>query len=328
VLLGEAGNDTVNGDAGVDILSGGSGTDVLNGGAGNDVLLFEAERGFGQILNSDVFAHNSDGDFTASSGIQLNALGGLYRGSFDTYNGGDGVDTLLGTGGHDVVFRYALNDNGTRTGELISSIEEFEMGNGDDIVDLTAKLASGGTSLPGESVAIDGGNGRDALWTSGGDDRIEGGNDGDWLSGGAGNDIIYGGYSTGGDTNAVVDVWTVKDVTGKFTDLIDGGAGNDQLFGGSGNDLLAGGNGNDTMTGGAGADSFLFRKPAGTWGSDTVTDFSHAAGDRLIAFNWDKTAVTMADTADGLKIDYLLGGSITLTGVTVASVAGLDLFAA
>jgi hypothetical protein len=87
----------------------------------------------------------------------------------------------------------------------------------------------------------------------------------------------------------------------------------------------------------AGADSFLFRKPAGTWGNDTVTDFNHAAGDRLIAFNWDKTAVTMADTADGLQIKHLLlgsdgsstlGGSITLTGLTVASVAGLDLFAA
>jgi Ca2+-binding RTX toxin-like protein len=203
------------------------------------------------------------------------------------------------------------------------------MGNGDDIVDLTAKLGTGGPSLPGESVAIDGGNGRDALWTSGGNDTIEGGSGGDWLSGGAGNDIIYGGYSTGGDSNTAVDGWTVTGLAGKtFTDLIDGGAGNDQLFGGSGNDLLAGGNGDDAMTGGAGADSFLFRKPAGTWGSDTVTDFSHAAGDRLIAFNWDKTAVTMADTADGLKIDYLLGGSITLTGVTVASVAGLDLFAA
>ena len=192
------------------------------------------------------------------------------------------------------------------------------MGNGDDIVDLTAKLGTGGPSAPAESVAIYGGNGRDALWTSGGNDTIEGGNDGDWLSGGAGNDVIHGGNSTGGDTNVAGSGWTVNGLAGTFTDLIDGGAGNDQLFGGSGNDLLAGGNGNDAMTGGAGADSFLFRKPAGAgvWGNDTVTDFSYSAGDRLIAFNWDKTNVTSKDTTDGLKIDFLLGNSITLTGVT------------
>ena len=328
VLLGEAGSDAVNGNDGIDILSGGSGTDTLNGGAGDDVLMFEAERGFSKILNSDVFALNSDGDFTASTGIQLNAAGGLYQGSFDTYNGDAGYDMLLGTGGHDVVFRYALNDaDGTRTGLLISGVEEFEMGNGDDLVDLTAKLGTGGQSAPGENVTIYGGNGRDALWASGGNDTIEGGNDGDWLSGGTGDDTIYGGNRTGGDTNAVVDVWTVTGVTGQFTDLLDGGAGNDQLFGGSGNDLLSGGSGTDRLTGGDGADRFLFRKPAGagSWGNDTVTDFNYAAGDRLIAFNWDKTKVTATDTTDGLKIDYLLGNSITLTGVTSTNLDALHL---
>ena len=227
-----------------------------------------------------------------------------------------------------VVFRYALNDaDGTRTGLLISGVEEFEMGNGDDLVDLTAKLGTGGQSAAAESVTIYGGNGRDALWASGGNDTIEGGNDGDWLSGGTGDDTIYGGNRTGGDTNAVVDVWTVTGVTGQFTDLLDGGAGNDQLFGGSGNDLLSGGSGTDRLTGGDGADRFLFRKPAGagSWGNDTVTDFNYAAGDRLIAFNWDKTKVTATDTTDGLKIDYLLGNSITLTGVTSTNLDALHL---
>jgi Ca2+-binding RTX toxin-like protein len=298
------------------------------------VLMFEAERAFDKILGLDVFAFNRDGDFTAGTGIQLNATGGLYRGSLDTYLGGDGYDTLLGSGGHDVVFRFALNQNGTSTGVLTSGIEEFDMGNGDDIVDLTARLI--GSSPAADSVTIYGGNGRDALWAGGGNDVIEGGNDGDWLSGGAGNDTLYGGNSTGGDTNAAGSGWTVTGVAGTFTDLLDGGAGNDVLVGGSGNDLLAGGAGNDTLTGGAGADSFLFRTgtPAVNWGSDTITDFSYTAGDRLIAFDWDKTQVAAADTAGGLQIDFLLGsgGSITLAGVTTGDLTALsitvnDLFA-
>jgi len=301
---------------------------VLNGGNGDDVLLFEAERGFSKILGSDVFAFNRDGDFTASTGIQLNAKDGLYQGSFDTYNGGDGHDTLLGTGGHDVVFRYALNDSdGTRTGQLISSIEEFEMGKGDDIVDLTAKLGTGGQSAPAESVTIHGGDGRDALWASGGNDTIEGGNDGDWLSGGAGDDIIYGGNSTGGDTNAVADVWAVTGLTGKFTDLLDGGSGDDQLFGGSGNDLLAGGYGDDIMTGGAGADRFLFQD---AWDNDTVKDFSYVQGDRLIAVDWDIKDAAALQVGTDLTIFYEGAdgaSSITLTGVTLGTLTVDQLFA-
>jgi Ca2+-binding RTX toxin-like protein len=94
-LSGGEGNDTIIGGAGNDSLDGGAGSDTLNGGNGDDVLLFEAERGFTKILGSDVFAFNSDGDFTASTGIQLNAVGGLYQGSLDTFNGGDGVDTVI-----------------------------------------------------------------------------------------------------------------------------------------------------------------------------------------------------------------------------------------
>jgi len=56
-------------------------------------------------------------------------------------------------------------------------------------------------------------------------------------------------------------------------------SGNDTLTGTSGNDVLQGGQGNDNLTGGLGADIFRFAK--GDVGTDTVTDFSKALGDKV-----------------------------------------------
>jgi Ca2+-binding RTX toxin-like protein len=138
----------------------------------------------------------------------------------------------------------------------------------------------------------------------------------------------------GADTNATGTGWTVNGLTGTFTDILDGGAGNDTIIGGAGNDLISGGTDNDTLTGGAGADKFLFRfnsTPAG-WGSDTILDFDYDQGDRLVALDWDKTLVTAANDGFGnLVINYLSAGEITLQGIELADLttAGLtvqDLF--
>ena len=57
------------------------------------------------------------------------------------------------------------------------------------------------------------------------------------------------------------------------------------LAGNDGNDTLEGGAGADTLTGGAGADRFILsaiaHSPAGVATHDLITDFSHAAGDRI-----------------------------------------------
>jgi Ca2+-binding RTX toxin-like protein len=68
-------------------------------------------------------------------------------------------------------------------------------------------------------------------------------------------------------------------------DRVVGLAGNDQLAGNGGNDLLIGGLGADKLTGGGGADVFQFNLAAESVkkasGPDTITDFSHAQGDRI-----------------------------------------------
>ncbi|MET1042798.1 MAG: peroxidase family protein [Microbacteriaceae bacterium] len=78
--------------------------------------------------------------------------------------------------------------------------------------------------------SIRGGQGDDALWGHGGDDRIEGGSGNDSIIGGAGDDVI-------------------TDLFG--LDNIKGGLGNDAINGGAGQDLLLSSHGDDFVVGGS-----------------------------------------------------------------------------
>lgn len=66
-------------------------------------------------------------------------------------------------------------------------------------------------------------------------------------------------------------------------DILLGGAAADTLSGGAGRDVLVGGTGVDVLTGGTGADVFVFN--AKNEGTDRITDFSRAQGDRLAIDN-------------------------------------------
>lgn len=72
-------------------------------------------------------------------------------------------------------------------------------------------------------------------------------------------------------------------------DLMKGNGGNDSLSGGSGNDTLEGGAGADRITGGAGADRFRLTS---TSGSDTITDFSAVALDKIVV---SQTGIRVGD---------------------------------
>lgn len=68
---------------------------------------------------------------------------------------------------------------------------------------------------------------------------------------------------------------------------VNGTLGADLLAGGTGNDTITGFAGNDILTGGAGADRFVlaFGTSGGVFtgpGSDTITDFHRAEGDKLV----------------------------------------------
>ena len=102
LILGGAGNDTLNGESGSDRILGGTGNDSLYGGYGNDTL----DGGAGaDTLNGGV------GDDSLLGGAGNDSLYGGY--DSDTLWGGAGNDTL--TGGHsNNVFVYKPNE-GTDT---------------------------------------------------------------------------------------------------------------------------------------------------------------------------------------------------------------------
>jgi Ca2+-binding RTX toxin-like protein len=257
VMSGGSGDDVLNGGAGKEILDGGKGADVLNGGAGEDVLQ----------MSVDALWPSGSRLTRPGSSCPLHAstldISGMNR-SLDIFNGGDGYDTLLGSSGNDVLRLDDASIPAGRNEPRIRSIEAINMGEGNDVVDLSS------TRFVYGKVSIDGGDGNDVIWSGAGDDRIAGGagNDeldggagNDWLSGGAGDDLIGGSGAgndihQGGDGND-----SISDRLGN--NVLDGGAGNDRLQHGNGNGFLAGGRGNDTLLTGAGREVIAYNRGDG-----------------------------------------------------------------
>lgn len=243
LLLG--GNDLFNGGSGDDIAAGGDGADTLNGGNGWDRLL----GGTG----NDRMDGGGDGD-------RLHGDTGA-----DTLLGGVGDDTLVGGSDNDLL------DGGRNNDRLAGN--------------------SGNDTLTGFS-------GDDALWGGLGHDSLDGGEGDDFLAGGFGADRLSGGLGN--------DRILLRSDTGEPE--IAQAPGVPRLT----NDRFAG---NDTVSGGAGADLFRWElvvnapddiveayTSASGWinwqgitgendgyhdhwvdgiGTDVITDFSLAEGDRI-----------------------------------------------
>ncbi|MBY0333273.1 MAG: type I secretion C-terminal target domain-containing protein [Acetobacteraceae bacterium] len=185
-------------------------------------------------------------------------------------------------------------------------------------------------TIGGVNVKLDLGSDADAGGGGGGGQVLVGTRAGDVLAGGAGADRIDG--RAGNDALA----------GGDGADMLDGGGGRDTLNGGAGSDVLVGGRGADALTGGAGADRFLFQ--AASEGTDSVLDFSAAAGDRIdvsaiFGTGLDTGAQLLAggylrfeDSAAGLRVlvDADGGGDgfvalAVLQGVTGAGLGGAEI---
>ncbi|AFY80747.1 CAP domain-containing protein [Oscillatoria acuminata] len=121
---------------------------------------------------------------------------------------------------------------------------------------------------------INGNEGRDRIYGTGGNNFLRGGMDDDTIVGADGNDTING--NQGNDV--------IFGSSGQ--NLLRGGQGDDSLYGGSGDDVLMGDFGTDVLTGGAGADLFVLRRDTvvgvtNPLEADFITDFNRAEGDRI-----------------------------------------------
>jgi len=94
------------------------------------------------------------------------------------------------------------------------------------------------------------------------------------------------------------------------------------LQGTNGKDVIFGSGYNDTLTGNGGADTFLFQLNGGHGGNDTVTDFSHAQGDKLDISAYGLSSAdltTLLQNAPSDTVTFTNGDTLTLTNVQVAS---------
>jgi Ca2+-binding RTX toxin-like protein len=240
VLTGSSGNDTLNGGDGEDTLYGGSGNDMITGGDGSDTLSGGAgadllEGGAGD----DTFRIGDDGTWSGAAAHnvitgELVSVNGLVR-TIDVIKGGAGIDTIVGTDAGDAIFL----DNGLsqfyggQSGARLDSIEHFELGGGNDILDLTSN-----NYVYNVDITVDGGSGNDRIWANAGADTLIGGAGNDQLFGSGGNDTLIGGAGSdtavwSGDLTDYAVTYNTGTQTFTITDLnaADGDEGTDSVTG-------------------------------------------------------------------------------------------------
>ncbi len=202
VIWGQDGSDAIHGDtpavnsprldeclptsdasAGQDVVIGGYGNDVLCGDGGNDAIV-----GNRAVVKVDPFANGSGNN----GPITIGQTGGAPYGTFTYPNSGNAI--------------YQVDLSQEYVNGVMTAVPSWEN-----------PAATGQTQ---QHVVIFGGQGRDELHGSPGDDFVEG-DDGMHVTGqsaaGGGDDILFG---------------------DRGNDSLQGGPGNDHIYGGSGNDDL------------------------------------------------------------------------------------------
>ncbi len=291
------------------------------------VIKYTANAGF---LGLDTFSYTlSDGTFSDIVSVTVTVVQSLIGDDLDNsitgtqlddlIKGKGGNDTLNGLGGNDTIFGHAGAD--IIVGGF--GLDVIRGGGGDDVI--TAG-PSGGPDQPDDDTVfggsgndrITGARGDDVLHGNAGHDIITGDQGGDQLFGGAGNDQLDGGLDDdeirGGSGNDTI-------IGGLGNDQLHGDQGDDEILGGAGNDEIFGSGlpsatrtDNDTLSGGTGADTFIFdlSPDSNMNGDDRITDYDITM-DRI---NLDGDVdVRLTDTADGVLIDIVTGGSILVDNV-------------
>jgi Ca2+-binding RTX toxin-like protein len=267
--------------------SGASGTAAGDSSVGTDTF-----TGVSQIRGSnfaDVFygSNNPSGTTEVFEGLGgndiINGGGGFDRAAYNLAYSGAGINVQLAagtvTGGTDI---------GTDTLTSVEAIWGTEFADIYNATGFTAVSTNAGSAgVNGSGAAFNEFEG------GGGDDNITGN----------GNTRVYFGHATGGvvvtlgsngsgtaDGSSIGHDTFVSGVSAvrgsEFNDIITGNGGNNTLEGQGGNDVLIANGGNDTMTGGTGSDIFVFKVGVSDGNTpptnnDTITDFSHASGDRI-----------------------------------------------
>ncbi len=242
-LTGGDGNDTLVGDNNDNVITGGLGDDVMIGGNGTDTVAFTGSTAVTlnlSILTAQATGWGNDtivGFENVRTGSGADNITGddndnvIYDGGgADTYNGGNGSDTVDYSASTSSVSVNLNTVTAQNTGTYGGSDTLLNIENIVGAASFTNNLQGGNSSanrLVGGAVA----------------DFIVGNGLNDTLIGGAGNDVMFGDY---------VNTFSTGATTADGNDILEGGAGSDSLVGGMGNDILRGGDGDDILVGGIG----------------------------------------------------------------------------
>lgn len=335
------------------LFTGSSISGLVDSGSGNDTvnLYGNGHSAFDSFVGVEV-VNLFSGDWTLGSenvisvnlqdGLQTLSLGttvladGQFSGTINNFSSGDIID-LTGIGlatSATLDASNVLTIVGGSAGSITLQLDPAQDFDGQQF-QLTADGA-GGTNI---TLAPASGTGVVLAGTVG-DDTLIGGVGDDVINSRDGNDQIFGGK---GDD-------TIR--TGDGASLLDGGKGNDTLIagdgdsnvlaGGDGKDFLAVGDGNNnTLSGGGGADTFhvgtgnnliIGGKGSDTFvfgpdfGEDVIADFGHNDQIQFDGVFADFQALLDAthQVGDNTVINLDAGHSITLTGVSVASLHASD----
>lgn len=364
VLLGGAGNDTLDGADGTDLLIGGAGADSMEGGEESDVFVVDAldtVTDYG-VLGYDKAQINDPAGVTLSmsnwSGIErVNGFTGddVIDGSsqlikqetqvFHQFGVDEEFKTigllLFGDAGNDSLIGGTANDvliGGVGDDSLVGGAgRDIMLGNaGDDVFDGGAGndifligeagdvVRDGGADFDKAVITVTTGLSID-VGTWAGVERINGSTGDDAIDAtGLTEGIILAGAS-GGDTLTGGDAGDTF-FGGAGNDLLLGASGADALIGSSGDDTLVGGTDNDFYLGGLGADSFAW---SDGFGRDVVKDYADGV-DRL-DFSGHSGVSSLADLVvvqAGTNTVICEVGSfneqVTLVGVTATDLGASD----
>ncbi|MBP7066276.1 M10 family metallopeptidase C-terminal domain-containing protein, partial [Ferrovibrio sp.] len=319
-LRGSAYDDTLIGDAGNNILEGRGGADYLDGGDGHDTASYLfATAGITASLDNSVSTGEAAGDIlknieaivgsnfddTLIGDSGNNFLDG--RGGNNLLIGGGGADTLVGgvidtasyagsSAGVTVNLSTGQGSGGDAEGDSLSGIEYIIGSAFNDIVYVGAPQGDPVLNL---FYGFNGGSGSDTL-------------DFKYVSQFYTNyvNLSSGTYNAGGGAK----ILSVENIFGNETsDTFIGDAGSnwfagrggaDYMIGGAGNDILEGGQGADALSGGAGADTYLFHRGDGidtvlgdSEGGDTIRfGAGISVEDIMIQWNGGNLAIGLAGT--------------------------------
>jgi Ca2+-binding RTX toxin-like protein len=312
-VIGEDGNDSIDGGPLNDSIEGDVGNDTLHGENGNDNLT--DGDGFYGTGGNDGF-YGDGGNDHLDGGSATTGTGG------DVLDGGPQTDTL--TYAQRIAPLTITEDGNSNDGQAgeadnVTAVEHIILGSKGD-------KATG----DGSANTLEGRNGNDSLSGGAGNDHLQGENGNDTLTGGGGADVLSGGagldkasYTTrtkrvtvtiglgandgsaGEKDNVLDDVEIV--LGGSGSDVLTGEDGANTLAGGAGADQLNGLGGDDNLNGGTGADVL-----AGGSGDEVITGgpspdkISGGSGDDVInAKDSSKDTIDCGTGSDRVTVDAI-----------------------